>query len=70
MFTSILGFLDGAFKLFNGLLDWWSTQAIKESGSIEERNKSNERTLQRVQISHAVDLEPVASDKHLILSRM
>lgn len=70
MWASILGLLDGAFKLFNGLLDYFSRQAIKESGVIEERNKSNERTLKRVEIAHGVDLEPVPSDKHLILDGM
>lgn len=68
MFTSILGFLDGAFKLFNGLLDWWSTQAIKQAGIKEEQLKSTEKTLERVRISNEVDFTPIASDKHLIIS--
>lgn len=68
--NSILGILDGFFKAFNGLLDWWNREAIKESGVIEERNKSNERTLERIEIAHGVDLEPVPSDKHRILDGM
>lgn len=65
--SSILGLLDGFFKAFNLVLDWWNREAIKESGVILERNKSNERTLERIEIAHGVDLEPVPSDKHLIL---
>ena len=68
MWSSILGLLDGAFKLFNGLLDYLSREAIKESGVIEERNRSNERTLDRVAIAHGVDLDPTPSDKHVIIS--
>lgn len=70
MWTSILGLLDGVFKAFNGLLDWWNAQALKESGVILERNKSNERTLQRVEIAHGVDLEPVPHSKHVVLDGM
>ncbi len=70
MWTTILGLLDGALKAFNGLLDWWSREALKESGVILERNKSNERTLERIEIAHGVDLEPVPSDKHRILDGM
>lgn len=67
MWTSILGLLDGAFKVCNQVLDWFNRQAIKESGVIEERNKSNERTLERIEIAHGVDLEPVPSSKHIII---
>lgn len=70
MWTSILGLLDGVLKAFNGLLDWWSREAIKETGVIEEQLKSTEKTLERVRISNEVDLEPVPSDKHIILSGM
>ncbi len=67
MWTSILGLLDGAFKLFNGLLDWWSREAIRESGVKEEQLKSTEKTLERVRISNEVDLEPLPHDKHIII---
>lgn len=70
MWTTILGLLDGAFKLFNGLLDWYSREAIKESGVKEEQLKSAERTLERVRISNEVDLEPLPPDKHIILTGM
>lgn len=70
MWSSILGILDGVLNLFNGLLSFLDKQNIKDSGVIEERNKSNERTLERVRVSHEVDLEPLPSDKHIILSGM
>lgn len=70
MWVSILGLLDGAFKLFNGLLDYFSRQAIKESGIVEEQLKSSEKTLERVRISNEVDLEALPSDKHIIISGM
>jgi hypothetical protein len=70
MWTSILGFLDGAFRLANGLLDWWNKEAIKESGIRQEQLKSVEKTLERVRISNEVDLEPLPSSKHIILSGM
>lgn len=70
MWLSILGLLDGALKAFNGLLDWWSREALKESGVIEERNRSNERTLKRIEVAHGVDLEPVPTDKHVVLDGM
>ena len=69
-FSSVLKILDGAFTALNAVLDYWSRQAVKESGIIEERAKSQEKTLERVRISNEVDLEPVASDRHIILSKL
>ena len=68
--SSVLKILDGAFTALNAVLDYWSRQAVKESGIIEERAKSQEKTLERVRISNEVNLEPVASDRHLILSKL
>lgn len=70
MWASILGFLNGSVALFGKLMDYWSTQAIKQSGVIEERNKSNERTLERIEIAHGVALEPTPSDRRVILDGM
>jgi hypothetical protein len=70
MWTSILGLIDKGLLLFNQVLDWWNRRAIKESGVIEERNRSNERTLERIEIAHGVDLEPVPHSKHIILDGM
>lgn len=68
--TSILKILDGAFSALNALMDYWNRQAVKETGIIEEREKSQEKTLDHVRISNEVDLEPVASDRHIILGGM
>jgi hypothetical protein len=70
MLTSILGILNGAFSFLDKLMGWWSDKALKDSGVIEERNRANERTLQRAEIAHGVDLEPVPSDKRVILDGM
>lgn len=70
MWASILGILDGALALFNGLLNYLDRKSIKDSGIIEERQKSQEKTLERVRISNEVDLEPLPSDKHIILDGM
>jgi hypothetical protein len=67
MWTAILGILDGSVALFGKLMDYWSTQSIRDSGIKEEQLRSAEKTLERVRISNEVDLEPVASDKHIIL---
>jgi hypothetical protein len=70
MLTSILGILNGAFSFLDKLMGWWSAQALKDSGVAEEQAKSSAKTLERVRISNEVDLEPVASDRHIILSGM
>jgi len=67
MWTSILGLLDKGLTIVSLVLDWWNREAIKETGVIEERNRSNERTLERIEIAHGVDLEPVPTDKRIIL---
>jgi len=70
MWTSILAILDGGLRAFNGLLDYFSRQAIKESGAVEERLKSAEVSQERQRIAYATRLEALPSDKHLILSSM
>ncbi len=70
MWTSILSVLDGVLLAFNKIVTYWSEQALKESGRVEERLKAAEVTLDRQRISNEAYLEVLPHDKHLILSRL
>lgn len=70
MWTSILGILDGVLAFANGLLSFMSQTELRRQGALEEHEKSQEKTLERVKISNEIDARPVPRDKSSILIRL
>jgi hypothetical protein len=70
VWLSIVGIFNGALSLFNKVMDWWSQEALKESGRVEERLKSAEVVMDRQKVSNEIDAQPTPTDKSRILDGM